>query len=261
MSYNIVFIGSGNVATHLSQGLKSKGFNIKQVFSRKITKARKLAKILNCTAVNKLDQINPTADLYVLAVHDDAIASVAEQLSKVIGKDRLVVHTSGSISSTVLKNHFKSYGIFYPLQTMSIGKAVNLAEVPFCVHSNRKTFREKLFKIAGQLSEKVYRVSDDERAKLHVAAVFVNNFSNHLYYIAQQLVEKEDLNFEILKPLISETARKIQDGQPYKMQTGPARRGDDVVIQKHLDYLKTNKEFSEIYKLLSSSILKTYKKK
>ena len=257
----IVFIGSGNVAFHLSQGLQQAGADILLVYSRKLKNAKYLAKLLNCPASNNLEKISSDADLYIIAVHDDAIGSVAEKLSTTIGNQKQVVHTSGSIPSTVLKPWFKKYGIFYPLQTFSKNKSANLSEVPFCIHSSRKDFREKLFRLAKTVSQKVFYINDQERSRLHVAAVMVNNFTNHLYHMAYRLVEKEGLSFETLIPLIQETAGKVKSGDPYDMQTGPARRGDRAVIKKHLVYLEAHPEMKEIYSLMTQSILKIYHKK
>lgn len=261
MAKKIIFIGSGNVATHLSIGLKAAGNTILQVFSRKISKAKRLAKKLNCQALNDMRLINKDADLYVIAVHDDGIAKVAELLTQQIGNNKTVVHTSGSIPSQVLKPYFKIYGIFYPLQTMSVSEPVNLKEVPFCIFSNRKTKEQQLIKLAKTLSPKVYSIDDEQRAKLHVAAVLVNNFSNHLFYLAKDILTSEKLEFDILKPLINETTRKIQREDPYAMQTGPARRGDEKVIQKHLNFLEKHPAIQEIYRIISDNITKTYQSK
>jgi len=251
----IVLIGAGNVGFHLGHILVERNQNLIQVFSRKRQKAKRLAKSINSTYTNQLEDIDPNADLYILAISDAAIESVASSLSQIpLSKKALVVHTSGATPSTVLKPYFKQYGIFYPLQTFSISKASNFINIPICIHANRKPLRQKLEKLAQLLSPKVYLIDDQQRAILHVAAVFVNNFTNHLFQIGETILDKENLSFEILKPLIQETAEKIKNHPAKKMQTGPAIRGDQNTIDKHLLFLNKYPAFQDLYRQLSESI-------
>ena len=251
----IVLIGAGNVGSHLGEILVKKNQEVVQVFSRKTQKAKRLAKKLNTTHTNKLDQINPYADLYILAVSDASIEFVASSLSKIpLSQKALVVHTSGATPSTVFKPYFKQYGIFYPLQTFSVSRKSNFNNIPICIHANRKPLRQRLEKLAQLLSPKVYLIDDQQRAILHVAAVFVNNFANHLFQIGETILEKENLSFEILKPLIQETAEKIKNHPAKKMQTGPAIRDDQNTIEKHLDFLNEYPAFQDLYQQLTNSI-------
>jgi len=252
---NIILIGAGNVGFHLGKKLFEEGLNIQQVYSRKKAKAKRLAKHINASSINILDEISTKGDLYILAIPDRVIGNIAAELSKKIPSTKLVVHTSGATPSTVLKPFFKNYGIFYPLQTFSIGKEVDFQNIPICVDSNLKKHRILLEKLGRTIANNVYLINDKERAILHVAAVFVNNFSNNLFTIGEKITEKENLPFDILKPLIQETVKKIIDHSPSDMQTGPAKRGDKNTIDRHLKYLNKNApEFSEIYKMMTQSI-------
>ncbi len=251
---NITIIGAGNMGTHLAKALQSADHKIVQVFSRTTVRARRLADTLDVSYTTKLARIRPDADLYIIAVHDDAIGEVAAQLKGII-PDKLVVHTSGSVPSTVLQPYFERYGSFYPLQTMSIGKSVDFKSLPICTDAAQSDDADFLYQLAQTLTPKVYRITDEQRRILHVAAVFVNNFTNHLYHIAQEMLTQEGLDFDILKPLILETASKIQAASPRDMQTGPAARGDQEVIKKHQAYLEKFPEYREVYALLTKGIL------
>jgi len=254
-SLQIILIGAGNLGFHLGKKLFEEGLVVQQVFSRKKINAKRLAKLIDAEPISNLDKISKEGDLYILAIPDNIIETVANSLSKKIPASKLIVHTSGATPSSVLQPFFKNYGIFYPLQTFSISKEVDYQNIPICVDSNLKKNRILLEKIGKQISKKVYLINDKERAILHVAAVFVNNFSNNLFTIGETITKKENLPFEILKPLIQETVNKILDHSPNDMQTGPAKRGDKNTIDRHLKYLDKNfPEFSEIYKLMTHSI-------
>ena len=251
---SIILIGAGNVAHHLGPQFQKSGLKVLQVFSRKITKARRLAKTLKSEAINDLSKLSSSADLYVLAVHDGAIPLVAQQLPREVREKKLVVHTSGATASTVFKSICKRYGIFYPLQTFSIKRKVDFSSIPICTHANRKRDRQALQALGQQLSNSSFEIDDAQRAILHIAAVFVNNFSNHLFSIGADLCEKEQIPFRLLLPLILETATKVQKHPPAKMQTGPALRGDLTTLNKHLDYLQRYPEYEKLYRQLSKNI-------
>ncbi|MFT6320196.1 MAG: putative short-subunit dehydrogenase-like oxidoreductase (DUF2520 family) [Granulosicoccus sp.] len=258
----IILIGAGNVGFHLGKKLHEIGLEIEQVYSRKITKAKRLGKIIKCEAIQNLDDISTEADLYILAVPDSAIEKVAADLSTRIPSSKLVVHTSGATPSMVLKPYFKNYGIFYPLQTFSIGREVDFANIPICIDSNLKKHRILLEKLGKRISQNVHQINDRERAILHVAAVFVNNFSNNLFTIGEKITSTEHLPFDILKPLIKETVDKITQHAPSEMQTGPAKRGDEITIQLHLKYLEKNfPEFIEVYQTMTQNINTKFSKK
>ena len=251
----IILIGVGNVGFHLGKKLHEVGLEVNQVYSRKITKAKRLSKIIKCEAIKNLEDISKEADIYILAVPDSAIENVAANLSKQIPLSKLVVHTSGATPSTVLKPYFKNYGIFYPLQTFSITRKVNFSNIPICVDSNLKKHRASLEKLGRRISQSVHQINDQERSILHIAAVFVNNFSNNLFTIGEKITSTEKLPFDLLKPLIQETVDKIIVQSPHEMQTGPAKRGDNTNIQLHLKNLKKHfPEFIEVYQTMTQNI-------
>ena len=251
----IVLLGAGNVGFHLGKKLHEVGLEIEQVYSRKISKAKRLAKKIECEAIRNIDDVSTDADLYILAVPDSVIGKVAADLSQRIPNSKLVVHTSGATPSTVLKPYFKNYGIFYPLQTFSMERKVDFANIPICIDSNLKKHRILLEKLGKRISQNVHQINDRERAILHVAAVFVNNFSNNLFTIGEKITSTENLPFDILRPLIKETVDKIATHSPTKMQTGPAKRGDEITIDLHLKYLEKNfPEFIEVYQTMTRNI-------
>lgn len=245
----ISIIGSGNVASHLIRAFSlSKEVEIVQVF------ARKKESVENFIAPDKitsdLSELEKS-DLYIISVSDDAIAEISEALDF---SGRLVVHTSGTKPLDILSKKNKR-GVFYPLQTFSRDKEVNFRETPICLETENKDDYLLLEKVAYSISDKVFRLDSDKRKALHVSAVFVSNFVNHLYRIGSEICEENDIPFEILKPLIMEVADKINYLHPKDAQTGPAKRGDLQVIESHLSFLKNDKQNQEIYELLSKAII------
>lgn len=248
----ITIIGSGNVASHIGIALFNKGFSINEVYSPSIEHATLLALLVGAQATNQLNKLNTESDFYLVCIKDDAIDKV---LSDMTIKDKIIAHTSGSIDLNVFETHgFKHYGIFYPLQTFSKNKKVNIAEVPFCIEANTAEDERLLMNLAKELSEKVYLVSSEQRKKIHLAAVFACNFTNYMYAVADDLLSKNDLDFDILKPLIIETAQKVMYASPKSMQTGPAKRNDEAVIKNHIEMLEGMKEYQDIYKIISDKI-------
>lgn len=253
---NIVFIGSGNVATHLAPALRKAGCTIEQVYSRQMAHAQKLAVQIDASPVHRIKDIQKNTDCYLFAISDDAIETVATALSAHLGKTTksIAVHTSGATPSTVFKGHFKQYGIFYPLQTFSKNRPMDFRDIPFCIDGNTKNVRESLSDLAKRLGPKVYPISDQERAILHVAAVFANNFTNHLFSISKTITDQANIPFDLLRPLILETARKVQDHPPAEMQTGPAIRNDQETIERHLRLLEGLPAYQELYRKMSALI-------
>lgn len=250
----LVCIGSGNVATHLSIALKTMGVDIAQVWGRDLQKAGILAALTGAQAIHSWSEVDKNADFYLIAVKDDAISTVAGKLQDVNG---IVIHTSGTSSLEVLGNAGRGRGVLYPLQTFSKSKVLSIAEVPFCIEGSDLQVAERLAALAGLISVKVYPVDTRQRKALHLAAVYVCNFSNQLYAIGQELIEKEGLSFDLLRPLIQETAAKIQDTIPAEVQTGPAVRRDEVTMQLQLDLLQGNDELQQLYELFSKRIQRT----
>lgn len=250
---NIVLIGSGNVATQMGLALKKTGHNILQVYSRTKSSGRALALKLRAQPLNDLKKISQTADLYIIAIKDDVVNSIVRQLN-INGK--LVVHTSGSLPLKTLKSVSSNYGVLYPLQTLSKNKIIDFSSVPLCIEANTKVNEKKLLAIAGSISKQVHLVDSEKRKVLHLAAVFACNFTNHMYALAEKLLRKNKLPFELLLPLIYETADKIKHASPSKMQTGPAIRNDKSIMKAHMILLSKQKKMKKIYKLMSQSIMK-----
>ena len=250
----IVCLGAGNVATHMANAFKENGAEITQIWSRDLVNARALANEIGAEAISDLKEVDEYADLYLIAVKDDAIAKVAKGLKNING---MVVHTSGATGIDVLQDH-KDYGVFYPLQTFSKSQPVDFIRVPLCLEANTEANMSALQMIAMKLSPLIYEVDSKKREILHVAGVFACNFVNHMYELSNQILKKNDLDFEMLRPLIMETALKVQEALPEDVQTGPAMRNDKKTILKHEELLKKTPHLQEIYKNLSNSIKKTH---
>jgi len=249
----IVCIGSGNVATHMANAFKENEADIVQVWSKDFNNALALAAETGAQAVADLKEIDQDADLYLIAVKDDAIVKVVKALKDVSG---LVVHTSGATDMEVLAG-IKNYGVFYPLQTFSKAEPIDFIHVPLCLEANSAENLSALRLIAVKLSPLIYEVNTQKRKILHLAGVFACNFVNHMYRLSQQIVEKNEIDFEILRPLIMETAVKVQNALPENVQTGPAIRNDKQTLLKHEELLHKSPHLKEIYTILSNSIKKT----
>ena len=251
------------MAWHLALAFEQAGHQICEIFSREEAKALKLcASLYAAEAKTDLDFDESEAKLFVLAVSDDAMADVCSQL--VLPQDSIIAHTSGSKSLEDLQRLMLMHhdlpvqvGVIYPLMTFSINTKMDLREVPFCIESQAEDAEQILVKLAQQISQTVYLVDSEERKILHVAAVFACNFTNHLLALAKEMVEEENLEFDLLKPLIHETFRKAMAAEhPANVQTGPAVRGDELTIARHLEYLLPNKDLSKIYQIMTESIQK-----
>lgn len=249
--YKIVIIGAGNVATQLGFALKKSKHTIVQVYSKRKSSANKLAHSLNCDFTNSSKKIDTTADIYIIAVNDDSIIEVANLLRL---KDKMVVHTSGSVGMNILKPMSKNIGVFYPLQTFSKNKIVDFNVVPLCIEANNTATFKVLQTLAKSISSNVQKINSEQRKTIHLAAVFACNFSNHLYTIASSILGSANISFDVLKPLIEETAEKIKNTPPDEAQTGPAVRTDIKTINNHLKMLSGNKEYRQLYKLISKNI-------
>lgn len=257
---SISLIGSGNVATHLGIALFEAGLKVDSVYSRNIDHAKLLGKILNSRFVDKIADISYDSDLYLISVNDNAVKDITKRLSDILGYNILVVHTSGMVSSEIFKADFNNYGVFYPLQTFRKKRKIDIVEVPFLITANSTDIENKLYELASRISNSVNFMSDSKRKALHVAAVFVNNFTNFMYSLSEEIVGKEKIDFDLLKPLIKETAMKVYEGEiPSQIQTGPAIRNDHNTINSHLDYLENNQVAKEIYEVITKSIVEKTK--
>ncbi|MBX2845513.1 MAG: DUF2520 domain-containing protein [Saprospiraceae bacterium] len=252
---NVVLIGAGNVATQLGIALRSAGLNIRQVYSRTTEKAEALAEQLSCEAINDLQDIHQDAALYILAVSDGAIESVLNQLPNLNG---VIAHTSGVTSHTVVAEHGFTGGYFYPLQTFVADEAMDMTTCPIFVKANEAAAEQLLLKVAQKISNNVKVISDEQKKHLHLSAVIVNNFVNHLYALTTDMLRNEHLDFTDLEPIIESTIQRALANEPKSIQTGPARRNDTTTIEEHLAMLKHQPLLRKVYKCLSKSIIKYY---
>ena len=239
---SIVFIGAGNLATNLAKTLYYKGFRIVQIYSRTEESARTLAQVVEAAYTTDLSSVATDAQLYIVSLKDAAFVQLLPEI--VAGKeDALWVHTAGSIPMDVWAGKVNRYGVFYPMQTFSKQRTVDFRQIPVFVESNSATDTQTLKDIASV-----------QRKSLHLAAVFTCNFTNHMYALAAELLKKYQLPFEVMLPLIDETARKVHELEPRLAQTGPAIRYDENVINNHLQMLSDEPGMQELYRLISESI-------
>lgn len=249
----IVFVGAGNLATNLAKALYRKGFPIVQVYSRTEESARLLATAVEAAFTTRLEEISSDARLYIVSLKDAAFAELVPRIAAGKG-GALMVHTAGSIPMSIWNGRAERYGVFYPMQTFSKQREVDFKEVPFFIEAGTPEDVALLKAVASTLSEKVYEATSEQRKSLHLAAVFVCNFTNHMYSLAAGLLEEYHLPFEVMLPLIDETARKVHELAPQQAQTGPAVRYDENVINNHLAMLGDHPGLQEIYQLISKSI-------
>ncbi len=247
----IVILGTGNLATQLGMALHAQHAEIIQVYGRTGTSASDLANLLECTFTTSKPGIITDADLYILAVSE---AAITEVLTNAPFRDQLIVHTSGSISIDILASFSDNYGVFYPLQTLSKQKAVDFTTVPICIEANSSENLEKLSKLAKTISDQVFLIDSAQRMELHLAAVFVCNFVNHFYAIGEKLLKEQHLDFNLLKPLIAETAQRAMLFSPPDVQTGPAVRDNQQIMKMHLIMLEQHPEWQKLYALISNDI-------
>lgn len=251
---DIVLIGAGNVATNLGVAFQEAGFNIVQVYSRSSASAKKLAKQLNTSFTTDLESLVAGAHLYILSVPDNAMEMVLQNID---AKGKFLVHTSGSLSMQIFEGNATGFGVFYPLQTFSKLHKVDFHSIPVCVEANSSENIQRLKHLANSISKNVRIIGSEQRRVLHLAAVFACNFPNFMYSIAESITQNAELDFDLLKPLIMETAEKVQFVKPSEAQTGPAFRGDTKIMEKHMEMLVDAPEILELYQLVSKKISKS----
>jgi predicted short-subunit dehydrogenase-like oxidoreductase (DUF2520 family) len=244
-------IGAGNVATNLAVALFKKGFTISQIISKHKKSASLLAKKVNASFTDSIDIIDKAADIYFLCVNDDSIETV---FNLVTLKEKTIIHTSGSVDIKAIANIENNYGVFYPLQTFTKDKTVSFKNIPIFIEGDKRNTAKQLNALASQISKNVQHANSETRLHIHLAAVFANNYTNHLLVIAQKILKEKNCSLSILYPLIDETIQKAMKYNPAKIQTGPAKRGDKTTMNKHLKLLEKHSDFKKIYQVLSSSI-------
>lgn len=255
---SIVAVGAGNVAHQLVPHFKRQGYEIAQVYSRTLKHAKQLAKKVNAKATNSIEQILPDADIYYFMLSDDAIVKLAKALKGQIASSAVILHSSGSKSSKLLKGTTKHYGVVYPLQTFSKTAKVDLSQIPVFTTGNSKHARDIAKKLASTISKKTYSLSDQKRKELHLAAVVCNNFVHHLFVKSSEYLKSKHIPFAYLQPLIEDTMKNAGKTDLRKKQTGPAKRNDKKTINTHLEMLKQDPEFKKLYAALSKSIKETH---
>jgi predicted short-subunit dehydrogenase-like oxidoreductase (DUF2520 family) len=254
----IISIGAGNIAHHLIPALYNVApCSIQQVYSRTLKNAAHLAHKVDAQAISKLDHIGSDADLYLIMVPDDDIKSVVDALPE-LEDSQILAHTSGATPSNTLKAISKNYGAFYPLQTFKKNIPVSIEHTPFLIYGNNSNTTRYLRSLARKISSKVSECNDKERLTYHLAAVFVNNFTNHMACVARRLLESEKLEVSVLQAIVETTCHRMINGDPCISQTGPAIREDIALQNRHLKLLETNPEWQALYQSVSQSIKTMY---
>jgi predicted short-subunit dehydrogenase-like oxidoreductase (DUF2520 family) len=256
LRHGITIVGAGNVAWHLAFGFRNAGININGVFSRSMASASGLAGKLGTFGSVSLKEIPSDTDMVLICVTDSAVGDVIKNISK----DLTVVHTSGSLPISVLGRDSTGIGVFYPYQTFSKNVNTGNLSFPVCIEANDDKVLEKLKYLANKISDRVVLLNSEDRKRLHVSGVVVNNFTNHLMACAFEFLENHHIDSTLLVPILEETIRKIKNNHPKDVQTGPAVRGDSEIIKKHLALLESNQSLQAIYKLMSLSIMDYYSK-
>lgn len=244
----VTLIGSGNVATHIALRLKEANVEIACIYNRTYSHAEQLASEVGCFCTSDKSNI-PDSDVYVCSVKDDYITSALEGVNL---RNRLVIHTAGSVSIDVLSPFSENIGVMWPMQTFSISKKVDWSEIPVYIEANTEENKTKLLQFAKILTPKVTAVTAHQRKVLHLTSVFACNFTNQIYATAHRLLKENGLDFSTLFPLIDETVSKIKVLEPAKAQTGPAVRNDEKVMQMQRELLSGYD--LEIYKTISKAI-------
>jgi predicted short-subunit dehydrogenase-like oxidoreductase (DUF2520 family) len=250
--HNIVMVGSGNVAWHLVRAFGMKGIGVLQILARNEKTARSLSKAFSVPYILDPAQLIKTAGLYIIAVQDDHIREVSLGLHL---ENQLLVHTSGFSPIDVLSGASGKTGVIWPLQTLTAGKNIEYRNIPFFIEGQSGPVAEKLTRFAGLVSDNVMVTDSPTRQKIHLAAVIASNLTNQLYSISASILERQDIPFSVLAPLILETALKAGQQHPLRSQTGPAVRKDLRVIQKHLELLRDDPDFRDIYRLITENII------
>ncbi len=269
----IVLIGAGNLATHLGKALHAAGHDIVQVFSRTMQSAETLASLLDAEPLTDIAQVRDDADVYIFSVKDSALVQLVAQLCRHeadgLGEDgavnalrkakkgeheRVFLHTAGSMPMSVFKGMAQHYGVLYPMQTFSKQREVDFSIIPCFVEANDEFAQKQIEGLAREISGRVYQLSSEDRKYLHLSAVFACNFANHCYAISQELLEEHGIPFDVMLPLINETAAKVHEMKPKDAQTGPAVRYDENVIGKQSKLLENHPHFKKVYDSMSKSI-------
>ena len=253
----IILIGAGNLATNLGKALKKAGHDICQVYSRTMASASALAKTLSCEATDDLRQVRNDAEVYILSIKDSALADVAANLCR--GREEAVfLHTAGSMPMDIFGGMACHYGVLYPMQTFSKTREVDFSIIPTFIEYNDDRAGQAVRTLAGSITRRVYPLASADSKYLHLSAVWACNFVNHCYDIASELLASHGIPFDVMLPLIDETARKVHSLSPHEAQTGPAVRYDENVINAQTQLMVKAPLLQQIYRLLSAHIHETH---
>jgi predicted short-subunit dehydrogenase-like oxidoreductase (DUF2520 family) len=255
---NISFIGSGNLAWHLAPALDNAGFVVKEVFSPNARHAESLTgRLYQAEVKATLDFSTSPSSIFIVAVNDESINEIAREI--ILPDEAVLAHTSGSVPLSDLQfAATPNVGVLYPLQTFTKNKKIDFKQTPIFIESINHETEIVLMSLAKAISNQVRKIASEERKALHIAAVFASNFTNHMLTISKEIMQQNGLEYDWLKPLISETINKSLQLGPEEAQTGPAKRGDLEILEKHLEFLKDDPSKAEIYKIISQHIIDRY---
>ncbi|MEM7110387.1 MAG: Rossmann-like and DUF2520 domain-containing protein [Bacteroidota bacterium] len=259
MAYRISLIGTGNVAWHLAPALENAGYGVFEVYGRTPKKVRNLVSRLYEAEVKKdLDFSTSKSDIFIISTSDDAVQEIAQEIS-LPAEDSILVHTSGSLSAGVLSYSATEHiGIFYPLQSFSKETQVTFSEIPICIEGESSLSSGVLSEVGRAISKRVVSINSEQRMALHLAAVFANNFVNHFMAVSNDILKENELDEDLLYPLVRETLSKAAKMGARAAQTGPAKRHDFQTLDRHLEYLKNNEELAEVYRIVSQHIVDSH---
>ncbi len=257
-AFNISFIGAGNVAHHLAPTLENVGHSVKEVYSKSGNSAKKLlTHLYDASLKENLDFSGSISNVFIISVPDDQIPQVIDEI--LLPEQSLLLHTSGALGLASIPNGIAALtGVLYPLQTFSVSRKIDMEAVPFLIESNQKEGLVIIEKLLKGVSRHIHKINSEQRAKLHIAAVFACNFTNYMMSASQDILKEAKLDFNLLGPLVAETIEKSLSLGPQHAQTGPAKRGDLQTLDKHLEMLAKHPAYAEIYKIISQQILDKY---
>jgi predicted short-subunit dehydrogenase-like oxidoreductase (DUF2520 family) len=256
-NYRITLLGSGNVAHHLCRAFVMNNIPIHQIYSRNKIKGAALAAFSKAVYVESLDDKEFSGDIFIFAVSDSSIQKILDSRK---WDNKLLIHTAGSVPADIFKPYSDHYGVIYPLQTLSSFRDLDYRTMPFCIEAADSMDEKIIKKLVTAITCDVRVVDSDKRKLLHISAVFINNFTNHMFSIAKQLSNEKNIPFDIYQPLIRETVAKMLESDSYESQTGPARRNDKAVMESHINELKSHPDWQKIYTFVSQSIVNMYAK-
>lgn len=257
MISKIVVLGAGNLAHSFISVIKNTDIEVLQIYNRHLDKAQELAKFVNAEAISNVEEISSNADAYFFLLSDTGIIEISKQIN--IDKNKILLHSAGSLSMDIFKGKTENYGVFYPFQTFSKEFPIDFTTAPICLEASNTTTLNSLKNFSQFLGCTSYDITEDQRTSIHLSGVFACNFMNHCIFLGEQILKNSNVDIELMHPLLEQSFKKALHIGAENAQTGPARRMDKVVIDRQLELLKNNEQMSGIYKMLTESIYRTYK--